>query len=69
LENAGLFGKFTGYSLRIGGAGAVAASGAGLDVLRAIGGWSSVAVFVYIRSCVPAALQVSNNIGCGDSGI
>jgi len=66
VENAGLVGKFTGYSLRIGGACAVAASGAGLEVLRAIGGWSSDAVFVYIRSYVPAALQVSKNIGFGD---
>ena len=52
-------GKFTGYGLRVGGAGAVASSGAGLDVLRALGGCSLVAVFVYIRSCLPAALQVS----------
>jgi hypothetical protein len=43
------FEKFTGYGLRVGGAGAVASSGAGLDVLRALGGCSLVAVFVYIR--------------------
>jgi integrase len=66
VDHAGLVGKFTGYSLRIGGACAVAASGAGLEVLRAIGGWSSDAVFIYIRSYVPAALQVTKNIGFGD---
>lgn len=64
-----MFGKFTGYGLRVGGAGAVASSSAGLDVLRALGGCSLVAVFVYIRSCLPAALQVSKRFGFGDSGI
>ena len=51
-----LVGKYTGYSLRIGGACAVAASGGGLEVLRAIGGWSSDAVFTYMRAYVPAAM-------------
>ena len=57
-----LVGKYTGYSLRIGGACAVAASGGGLEVLRAIGGWSSDAVFTYIQTN-----SVSAKIGFGST--
>ena len=65
VSTAGLVGKYTGYSLRIGGACAVAASGGGLEVLRSIGGWSSDAVFTYMRAYVPAANGVSAKMGFG----
>ena len=63
-----MFGKFTGYGLRVGGAGAVASSGAGLDVLRALGDvhWLRC---LFTFACLPAALQVSKRFGFGDSGI
>ncbi|CAG8841884.1 27510_t:CDS:2, partial [Racocetra persica] len=42
-EHAGLNGRFTAHSLRIGGATAAMATGISLTQIRAIGGWDSKA--------------------------
>ena len=46
---AGLDGRYTGHSFRIGGATAMAANGVTLEQIMAIGGWRSGAVHKYIR--------------------
>lgn len=49
-EHANLVGKFTVYSLRIGGATTVMKCGLPLEQIQAIGGWVSDAVQLYMRS-------------------
>ena len=46
---SGLEGRFSGHSLRIGGATAAARAGASMATVKSIGGWSSDAVRRYIR--------------------
>ncbi|CAG8658298.1 36850_t:CDS:2, partial [Racocetra persica] len=49
-EHVGLNGRFTAHSLRIGGATAAMAAGISLTQIRAIGGWDSKAVMLYLRT-------------------
>ncbi len=56
-------GKFSGHSLRIGGATAAMMGGFTLEQIRAIGGWESDAVFRYIRAAGPAQLGASEVMG------
>ncbi len=46
---AGLQGRFSGHSLRIGGASAAMGAGTSLATIQAVGGWSSDAVHRYLR--------------------
>ena len=62
-SNAGLTANYSGHSLRIGGACAAAIAGLGLEAIRAIGGWTSDAVFLYVRSYVPASMGASTKMG------
>ena len=47
---AGLEGKYSGHSLRIGGASASLEGGLSKDQIKAVGGWKSEAVDKYLRS-------------------
>ena len=42
--------RFTAHSIRIGGATAAMEAGLSLTQIRAIGGWDSKAVMLYLRS-------------------
>jgi integrase len=59
---AGLDGRFSGHSLRIGGATAAARAGASMATVKAVGGWSSDAVRRYVR---PFAGGLSALMGFG----
>lgn len=54
---AGLEGRFSAHSLRIGGATAALGAGASLAMIQSVGGWSSDAVHRYLR---PASAASSN---------
>jgi len=62
-EHAGLDGNYSGHSLRIGGATAAVAGGMSMEQIRAIGGWESDAVFLYLRAVGPAMAQASKRMG------
>lgn len=54
---------YTGYSFRIGGATALAAAGVDVPVIQALGGWSSDAIFRYLRAIAAAARGASSHMG------
>ena len=56
----GLKGTFSGHSMRIGGATAAVGAGASITTVQAIGGWSSNAVWRYIR---PFGTDLSARMG------
>lgn len=62
-EEAGIVGKFSGHSLRIGGATAAMKGGMSLAMIRAIGGWESQAVLVYLRAIGAAKAGASRQMG------
>lgn len=62
-EHAGLNGRFTAHSLRIGGATAAMTAGMNLTQIRAIGGWDSKAVMLYLRTVSTAKAGVSRKMG------
>jgi len=60
---AGLEGRFSAHSMRIGGATAALGAGASIDAIRAIGGWSSDAVMRYLRPASAAMGGLSDAMG------
>jgi integrase len=62
-ENAQLKGKFSGHSLRIGGATAAAKAGLTTAQIKSVGGWSSDAVNRYIRPVSVAGVGASKAMG------
>lgn len=60
---AGMRGKFTGHSLRIGGATAAMKGGMSLAMIKAIGGWESAVVLVYLRAIGAAQAGASRMMG------
>ena len=61
--NAGTKGRFTAHSIRISSATAAMEAGLSLTQIRAIGGWDSKAVMLYLRSVGTAKLQFSKKMG------
>lgn len=59
----GLVGRYTGHSLRIGGATAAMKGGMTMAMIRAIGGWESKAVLLYLRSVGTAKAGASSLMG------
>lgn len=62
-ELASLTGRFTGHSLRIGGATAALKGGLSIDQIRSVGDWKSDAVLLYLRSVAVAELGASKCMG------
>ena len=62
-EKGGFSGKFSGHSLRIGGASAAVAGGMSMAQVKAIGAWKSDAVDGYLRSIEAAAQGASKKMG------
>lgn len=60
---AGVDGRFTGHSLRIGGATAALQGGATVEQIRAVGDWSSDAVWLYLWGVGAAAAGVRKAMG------
>ena len=58
-----LDGRFSGHSLRIGGATAAMEAGLSLEQIQAIGGWKSQAVHLYLRLVGTAQLGTSQKMG------
>lgn len=56
-------GKFSGHSLRIGGATAAMKGGMSLALIMAIGGWESPAVMTYLRAVGAAQAKASRKMG------
>ncbi|CAG8628151.1 5906_t:CDS:2 [Cetraspora pellucida] len=62
-ENAGLQGRFTAHSIRIGGATAAMEAGMSLAQIQAIAGWDSKSVMLYLRTVGMANLMFSKKMG------
>ncbi|CAG8519447.1 6267_t:CDS:1 [Cetraspora pellucida] len=62
-RNTGAQGRFTTYSIRIGGATAAMKAGLSLTQIRTIGGWDSKAVMLYLRSVGTTELKISRRMG------
>jgi integrase len=62
-SRAGLDGRFSGHSLRIGGATAAMAAGASMAQIKAVGGWASEAVRRYLRPASVAFGGLSVSMG------
>lgn len=60
---ANLSGRYTGHSLRIGGATAALRGGLSVDQIRSIGDWRSDAILFYLRSIATAELGASQLMG------
>ena len=58
-----LDGKYSGHSLRIGGATAAMEAGLTLEQIQAIGGWNSPAVHRYLRLVGTAQMGTSEKMG------
>ncbi len=61
--HAGLVGRYSGHSMRIGGATAALQGGMSMEQIRAIGGWESKAVLLYLRSIAAANNKASQKMG------
>ncbi|CAG8560831.1 7007_t:CDS:2, partial [Scutellospora calospora] len=61
-EHAHLTGCYTAHSIRIGGATTAMEAGFSLTQIRAIGGWDSKAVMLYLRSIGTAQLEISKKM-------
>jgi site-specific recombinase XerD len=62
-EHLQLQGRFSGHSLRIGGATAAMEAGLSLEQIQSIGGWKSPAVHLYLRLVGTAQLGTSQKMG------
>ena len=62
-EEAGIQGKFSGHSLRIGGASAALAAGFSIDQVKALGAWKSDAVNQYLQPVLVEQDAVSRSLG------
>jgi integrase len=60
---AQLKGRYTGHSLRIGGATAALKGGLSIDQIRSIGDWTSDAVLFYLRANAVAEIKGSRRMG------
>lgn len=60
---AGFTGRFTGYSLRIGGATAAVAAGMTMAQIRSVGDWESKAVLHYLRAVGAAHARMTERMG------
>lgn len=61
--HAGLRGRFSGHSMRIGGATAALRAGLSLEHIRAVGDWTSDAVLRYLRASAVAEIGASKRMG------
>jgi integrase len=61
-DRAGVEGKFSSHSLRIGGVSAAVAGGMSWEQIQTIGGWSSSVVEKYARSIDAASKRVSESM-------
>jgi integrase len=62
-RHAGLDGRYTGHSLRIGGVTAAVTGGLTMAQLRGIGDWESNAVRYYLRALSAATTRASSKMG------
>ena len=62
-ELAGVKGRFSGHSLRIGGASAALAGGLSVDQVKAVGGWKSDTVKQYLAPVLLSSTSVSQLMG------
>ncbi len=62
-KNAGLVGRYSGHSLRIGGATAALQGGMTMEQIRSIGDWESKAILFYLRSIAAANNKASTKMG------
>ncbi|CAG8783272.1 5079_t:CDS:2, partial [Cetraspora pellucida] len=62
-ENAGLQGRFTAHSIRIGGATAAMEADMSLAQIQAIRGWDSKSVMLYLRTVGTTNLMFSKKMG------
>jgi integrase len=62
-EHAGLKGRYSGHSLRIGGATAALKGGMTMEQIRSVGEWESKAVLLYLRSVAAANNSASIKMG------
>jgi len=63
MRTFGFGGRYTGHSLRIGGATAALKGGLTIDQIRSIGDWQSDAVLLYLRASAVAELGGSSLMG------
>ena len=61
--SVGVQGRFTGYSLRIGGATAAVAAGMTMAQIRSVGDWESKAVLHYLRAVGAATARMTERMG------
>lgn len=59
-QMVGLTGRFTGHSIRIGGATAAVQAGMTMAQIRAIGDWESHAVLVCLRAVGAASAKATD---------
>ena len=62
-QHLSLDGKYSGHSLRIGGATAAMQAGLTLEQIQTIGGWKSPAVHLYLRLIGTMQLGTSEKMG------
>lgn len=62
-SHAGLKGRYTGHSLRIGGATAAVRAGMAMAMIRSIGDWESKAVLFYLRAVGAAQAAATTRMG------
>lgn len=62
-SHAGLKGRYTGHSLRIGGATAAVQAGMTMAMIRSIGDWESKAVLFYLRAVGAAQAAATTRMG------
>ena len=55
--------KYSGHSLRIGGATLAMKARATMEQIRSIGGWSSDAIYRYLRQLDSVSAGLSNSMG------
>jgi site-specific recombinase XerD len=62
-QHAGLEGRYSGHSMRIGGATAALQGGMTMEQIRSIGEWESKAILFYLRSVAAANNKASTKMG------
>lgn len=63
LTSGRVDGRYTGHSVRIGGATAAVAGGVSVETVQAVGGWFSAAVLLYLRAVAACAAGMSAKMG------